>query len=187
MSGRHGRRRGGRVRRLLFRAAMGVALLGVVGGVTLNLALPFWWQQHGQTVVTIVSGSMSPTIRTGEQVLIQNATPDLVVRPGQIVTFSNGPGGHNLTSHRVVEVLSVDGQSGLWLRTKGDANRTADPTLTSADRVVGVVTTHLHWLGPVMLRAQQAQWRLAAFGPALVLFALAEIPALRGRRDNDAG
>src|SRR5438067_1373509 len=122
------------VRRGVFRAALGVSLLMALAGVLLNVAVPKWFTMHDQTIVTITSGSMTPTIGVGDMVVLQKTTPTTDLKVGDIVTFNeglNGPDpGVKYVSHRIVREMTVDGQKGLWMQTKGDANRTPDPNLT---------------------------------------------------------
>ena len=73
----------------------------------------------GYRLVTIKSGSMTPTLGVGDVILDQSVQP-LAVRPGQIVTFRDPALGQRLVTHRVVSMH----RSGDIVRfvTKGDAN-----------------------------------------------------------------
>jgi signal peptidase len=172
-----------RVRRGAFRAALGVSLLAFTVGAILNLVLPFWWQSHGQTIVTITSGSMRPLIEPGDSLLIRQGVPVTDLAVGDVVTFNEAAGAAapKLVSHRIKEIRTVPGQDGLWLQTQGDANSVPDPDLSPASAVVGVVESHLGWLGPVMREAQEPTWRLVLFGPAILLLGLAEVPVMFAR------
>ena len=158
----------------------------VLAGLTLNLVIPYWVKAHDQVIVTITSGSMRPLIEPGDQLVIQKMTPETDIKTGDIVTFSDGtPGSTKLTSHRVIAETEVKDQEGLWIQTQGDANKTPDANLTPESAIVGTVVRQLGPLGRVMQKAQEPVWRLVAFGPALVLLSLAELPALFGRTPKE--
>lgn len=102
--------------------------------------------------VTELSGSMSPVIRTGD-LLVDVAEPANAVRPGQIISFKAPTPGHPVVTHRVIQVQHRNGH--VLVRTKGDANNTADAWLARIDDqrvwrvrmvvpVVGTVIRTLH-------------------------------------------
>jgi signal peptidase I len=91
--------------------------------------------------VTVLSGSMRPAFAPGDMVVV---TPEPVsdVRVGQVISYRIPVGDHHVQSHRVIAVLRRNGT--IAVRTKGDANATADPwtaTLhgTTVWRVRGVL------------------------------------------------
>ncbi|MDF1543130.1 MAG: signal peptidase I [Anaerosomatales bacterium] len=101
-----------------------------------SLALPFAalfiaCVTHGIVVVT--GGSMEPALRAGD-VCVYRRSAD--VRPGQMVVFERD--GAGLVVHRAVTV-GLHGE----VRSKGDANETADREEVPRDRVRGPVTLAL--------------------------------------------
>jgi signal peptidase I len=82
---------------------------------------------HGAVVVT--GGSMEPTLNAGD-VCVYRRSAD--VRPGQMVVFERE--GAGLVVHRAVTV-GLRGE----VRSKGDANETADRELVSPERLRGPV------------------------------------------------
>lgn len=116
-------------------------VLWVILGALAALAL-------GQRPVVVTSGSMSPTIAAGDVVLVM-ARPR--IEPGDIVTFERP--GAGLVTHRVV---GTD-PSGALL-TKGDANRTMDPTPVSPDDVVGVTRFAVPVVGRPGLWLHDGAW-----------------------------
>jgi signal peptidase I len=82
---------------------------------------------HGVVVVT--GGSMEPTLKAGD-VCVYRRSAD--VRPGQMVVFERE--GAGLVVHRAVTV-GLRGE----VRSKGDANETADRELVSSERLRGPV------------------------------------------------
>jgi signal peptidase I len=97
--------------------ALVVALAALVG---LGLLPRTGWYRP----VTVLSGSMEPAFAPGDMVVV---TPEPVgaVRVGQVISYRIPVGDHHVQSHRVIAVLRRDGQ--ISVRTKGDANATADP------------------------------------------------------------
>jgi signal peptidase I len=73
---------------------------------------------------TVLSGSMQPTFRPGD-VIIVTPEPVTAVRPGQVISYQIPIGDHHVESHRVVRVL--DRGTHPVIITKGDNNAEADP------------------------------------------------------------
>lgn len=91
--------------------------------VLLAAVVPAW------TPVVITSGSMAPSIRTGDVVVAADvARSDLDV--GAVIVFGDRSGA--LTTHRIASV----GDDGTY-RTKGDANVVEDSAGVAPDHVVG--------------------------------------------------
>ena len=86
-------------------------------------------------ILVVHTGSMTPTIPSRSAVFVREGT----YRVGQVISFET-PNG--VVTHRLVARRS-DGM----LVTKGDANRTADPGLTSPARVIGGVIAAPRMLG----------------------------------------
>lgn len=74
--------------------------------------------------LTVLSGSMEPTFRPGDLVVV---TPEPLsdVREGQVIAYSVPVADHQVVTHRVIEV--VHGGDAPIVRTKGDSNQAADP------------------------------------------------------------
>jgi signal peptidase I len=85
------------------------------------VALPLGW-----TPSVVVSGSMSPQIRTGDVVLLEPLA-DRPIREGDVIQFRSPEYHNELVLHRVVGV-APDGR----IHTRGDANPQED--LTALDR-----------------------------------------------------
>lgn len=73
---------------------------------------------------TVLSGSMQPTFRPGD-VIIVTPEPVTAVRPGQVISYQIPIGDHHVESHRVVRVLERGTHP--VIITKGDNNAEADP------------------------------------------------------------
>jgi signal peptidase I len=131
-------------RRLAAATAQLALVLALVALVGLALLPRTGWYRP----VTVLSGSMQPAFSPGDMVVV---TPEPVssVRVGQVITYRIPVGDHHVQSHRVIAVIRRDGQ--VAVRTKGDANATADPwTATLHGTTVWHVRTVLPKLGWVV-------------------------------------
>ena len=77
----------------------------------------------GLSVHTIMSGSMKPTMKPGDEI-IADVVPANQIHVGDVVLYLN-PQSWAMTAHRVIK-KTQDGQ-GVKLTMKGDANPIADP------------------------------------------------------------
>ena len=80
--------------------------------------------------LTVLSGSMRPTIPEGAVVVVTPLRPS-EIRVGQILTYAVPEGDRQVVSHRVVEI--VEGGDRPVIRTQGDANNAPDPWLAQVD------------------------------------------------------
>ncbi len=92
----------------------------------------------GQPVMTIISGSMTPTIAVGDIVVDAPVTAAEAshFHVGQIISFRAAPGSPEIITHRIVAVRVQDGA--VSYITKGDANNSADSTPRPASDVIGL-------------------------------------------------
>jgi signal peptidase len=74
--------------------------------------------------VTVLSGSMGPGMPVGAVAFLVPVNP-AAVKVGDVITFQAPIADHPVVTHRVVEIL--EGGAHPVLRTKGDANASADP------------------------------------------------------------
>ncbi|MGA5701104.1 signal peptidase I [Peterkaempfera bronchialis] len=133
--------------RVLRTAGHALLLLAATAAGALALALTLLPLAVHGSVLTVLTGSMAPTIPPGSVVVDRPVPPELI-RTGDIVTFRAGRspgGGEQLVTHRVVAVHSS--RVGLSFTTKGDANRVDDPGRRDASDVRGRVWFHLPQVG----------------------------------------
>ena len=92
----------------------------------------------GQPVMTIISGSMTPTIAVGDIVVDAPVTAAQAshFHVGQIISFRAAPGSPEIITHRIVAVRVTGGA--VSYITKGDANNSADSTPRPASDVIGL-------------------------------------------------
>ena len=125
------------VRRLLL-VVLGLALgvnaylsnaRAVVGN---QLPMPF-----GVGAAVVMSGSMEPTLSTGDLILVRRADEAKV---GDIVVYE---AENHLIVHRIIE-MSDDS-----ITTQGDANNVPDEPI-GADRIKGIVVFHVPYVGRLL-------------------------------------
>ena len=130
-------------------------LLAVLVGSVLFLALS---PVFGIRFDVVLSGSMSPSLNTGDLVLVTEAPP-IDLKEGDVIVFDS-PLGTGLVCHRIVAV----GQgSDITFQTKGDSNEDPDPFLVPSASVMGKVQVVVPWMGYVV------QYLRGPFGPLLIM------------------
>jgi signal peptidase I len=146
--------------------AIGRALLWLVIGLVAAVAvavtamIPF-----GGRALTVMSGSMSPAIDTGDVVVSRSVSP-LDLRLGDIVTFRDPQDSKRLITHRVRGIRISGGEARFV--TKGDANNAAESWVVPSDGKVGLVVYRLPKLG----------YAFSWLGHPFARLALVVVPAL---------
>ena len=116
-------------------AALGLGL-GLIGVVTMPSVF-------GLKSLTVVSGSMEPTIETGSVVIDEVISP-LDAHPGDIVTFQDPLRPRRLT-HRL-QRMRVEGDTA-YMTTLGDANDAPEHWIVQTDGRIGRVVAQVPRLG----------------------------------------
>jgi signal peptidase I len=127
------------------RRTLDLALVGLIGIVlaALVVARLIPALTHSPTFV-VAGGSMEPAIHLGAVAVTEPvSTADL--RPGDVVSLRVGA-QHSVFTHRITRLVTRDDGT-LWIATRGDANRSEDPSLTPASAVLGRVTVTIPYLG----------------------------------------
>jgi len=93
----------------------------------------------GYKSLIVQSGSMEPTIMTGDVIIVAQASS---YRQNEVITFYDIDG--YLTTHRIFEIVS--GSSPRYV-TKGDANRVQDNNEVSLTQIIGKVILTIPKLG----------------------------------------
>lgn len=184
-----------------FRVLVWTAVVTCVGAFSASLAVPAWHGLHGQRLLIVTSGSMSPFVDAGDAAVLQSIDDPSQLQVGQVVTFWP-PGSKHLVTHRIVDLQMLpvleEGPGGRmvpkldtagepitrpYVYTKGDANRTRDANATPLSLVQGVVVAaHPGW-GRWLGWAQSPVGRLTMLAPPLVLLgALEVVESLAERR-----
>ena len=103
-------------------------LIGIIVGISL---LPI---RNNYKILTVMSGSMAPKIKTGYLAVIK---PSSNYQVGDIITFHplEAKKTNDTMTHRIFEVLDKNGTK--TYITKGDANSAPDAGEITGDRIVG--------------------------------------------------
>jgi signal peptidase I len=114
-----------------------VAAVVVVIAVATRLSSKEQYTAFGHPILVVLSGSMSPAIKTGDLIVDNpvSAAGATHLHVGQIATFLEAPGSQTSITHRIVKVLHEHGQ--VLYVTKGDQNNAADTPARPASLVVG--------------------------------------------------
>lgn len=156
--------------------AAGACSLLLVGSLVALVALGVAPRVLGYRPVVVLSGSMTPTFRAGDVILVRQV-PAERLHVGDVITYHIPIGDLHVESHRVVRIVS--GGREPVVVTKGDANAYADPW--QAKLHGGFVWRTVHVLprigyGVVLLRDSRLRPLLVVCLPALlVLLGLAQI------------
>lgn len=115
-----------------------IASLSIVMAVATHLSAKGQYVLFGHPLMTVLSGSMTPVIRTGDLIIDNPVTAAQTrhLHSGQIISFRAAPGSPEFITHRIVAVRVQDGA--VSYITKGDANNTADATPRPASDVIGL-------------------------------------------------
>ena len=144
------------------RFAVGVAIGATLGTAAL-LAAP---NVVGGHAFTVMSGSMTPTIRTGDVVLDERIRP-LQAHIGDIVTFKD-PKKPRLLTHRLRSVRRQGDK--LLMVTKGDANNTVEKWVVPVRGQIGRVRYRVPKVGRLLWRTRTPQAKILIVAlPALLL------------------
>jgi signal peptidase I len=147
---RSGLRRWGRAGRAL---AAGVAC-GLLAAVVLGAGVA---SLAGVRVLTVRSGSMEPSIRTGDAVVVHRIRPS-EIRVGDVVTFTDPTASARLITHRVRAARLTSRHA--HVTTKGDANTGVETWTMPARGELGLVRHRLPRAGYALAWSQSRSGRL---------------------------
>lgn len=135
----------------------------------------------------IVSGSMTGTYDRGSLVL-DEVVPVASLKAGDVITYSppRGAGPTGLVTHRIVSI-GDDPREGRVFRTKGDANRVADPwTFKLPSGRQARVVAGVPWVGYGLAAMARRDVRLILIGLPAALIALASLAGLWRQAGKEA-
>lgn len=127
------------IRWILDGALVGLILVAFSGAV-LGRLIPL----TGRETLIIGGASMEPEIHLGAAVVIEPVTADQLA-VGDIVSLRSGEGLKSIFTHRITRIVSRS--DGIWIETKGDANRIIDASITPARDVMGRVVLNVPFGG----------------------------------------
>ena len=119
-------------------------LVGLVLLLALLLAMSKLPIPGNYKVLTVLSGSMEPAIKTGAVVVVK---PVADYKVGDIVTFNNRDGNIPVT-HRIIGTADENGRS-LFV-TKGDANEEEDSRKVAVADIIGKLLFSVPFMGYVL-------------------------------------
>jgi len=157
-------------RAFILSAAVGLAI-GLIALVTLPSVF-------GYQSLTVVSGSMEPTLGVGSVVIDEVISP-LDARPGDIVTFQDPLHPRQLT-HRL-QRMRVDGDTA-YMVTLGDANDAPERWTVKTDKQISSVVTQLPKLSYARAALGTRYARLGVMGEVLGRGAFLLVDMWRPRR-----
>ena len=117
----------------------------------------------------VLSGSMEPTIMTGDIAIIKSCEID-ELKVGDIVAFKSGT---SVITHRIVEIKEKDGQKEFI--TKGDNNNTEDRYPVEASKIEGIYINRIAKLGNVAMFLQTTTGAIIFISIPFILFILTDI------------
>ena len=120
-------------------------VLGAIIFVALLLIISTFPITGNIKTLSVLSGSMEPTIHTGSVVVIK---PESNYKIGDVITFGKNTKTDIPTTHRIAEMKIVSGEA--VYKTKGDANNTEDSTETPQKEVIGKVLFSIPYLGYIV-------------------------------------
>jgi signal peptidase len=151
-----------RVARIATGACLWLALgaaAGLVGAIVVPSLL-------GMKALTVISGSMEPTIEVGSLVLDERIRP-LEARPGDVVSFQDPTRGKRLVTHRV-RSIRAEGDTAFFV-TKGDANNAVERWSVPTAGEIGRVVYHVPKVGYARAVLTGRNARFALLGMVLLL------------------
>jgi signal peptidase len=136
----------------------------------------------GREAFTVLSGSMTPTLRVGDVVVDKPIHPD-EIRIGDIVTFRDPDSPRRLLTHRVVS-LRIRGTEA-FVDTKGDANETTERWSIPVQGTLGRVEYRVPKLGYTLRWVGGAAGRLALILIPVLLLAILELRRIWRKPEAD--
>jgi len=127
--------------------------------VLIFVLIPLLPIENNYSLKMVLSGSMSPAIKTGSIIMVK---PALNYQVGDVVTYQYGRRARDLTTHRIIE------QQGNEFITKGDNNNAADINPIKKEQILGKVFLTIPYAGYV------ANFARSKFGLIMLIL----IPAL---------
>ena len=122
----------------------------------------------GYKPMLVLTDSMSPTIKSGDLIIIKEINPN-ELKIGDIITFFD-PAGNNQTTvtHTIKNIYKEDGV--LMFETQGDNNNKPDRLLVNADAVIGIYTFRIPVVANIIIFMQTV--------PGLILCVFVPLGAL---------
>ena len=116
-----------------------VALIAMIALLLIISVLPV---TGNYKVLTVLSGSMEPSIKTGSVVIVKSVDKYKI---GDVITFGAKTKIKTPVTHRIYDIKVVEGK--VFYITKGDANDAPDLKEISQKEIIGKVLFSVPYLG----------------------------------------
>ena len=93
---------------------------------------------------TVISGSMEPEYHVGSLIYVKKTSVD-ELEVNMPITYTMN--GGTVVTHRIIEIITDEDTGAVKYVTKGDANKDADGTPVTFDRIIGRPVMHVPVLG----------------------------------------
>jgi len=133
----------------------------------------------GYGSLTVLSGSMEPTLHVGDVVIEDRVSP-LDARIGDVVTFRDPEAPGRLYTHRIVSMTVSNDE--VSFVTKGDANTGVERWRLPAGGKLGRVEYRIPLVGYLTNRAGSRLGRLGLIVLPAILFAIVEVRRIWRRK-----
>jgi signal peptidase I len=153
---------------------------GLAAGLALAMLVPLAFHCRP---LTVMSGSMEPTINTGDVVVARQISP-LDARRGDVVSFRDPDRGGLLVTHRV-RSMSRSGDKVTFV-TKGDANNSSERWRVGTNDKISRTTYRIPAVGRVLAFSHTRQGILMLVLLPLLTLGGLEIASI-WRSDDDEG
>lgn len=124
----------------------------------------------------VLSGSMEPTINTGDIAIIKKCKAD-EIKEGDIIAFRSGK---SVITHRIVEINNSDSESKLV--TKGDNNNSEDRYPVNLETVEGIFVYRIPKLGNFAMFLQTTLGTVIFISIPFILFIIFDVA--QRKKDN---
>jgi signal peptidase I len=133
-------------------------------------------------VLTVLSGSMEPSIKTGSVVVVKPASDYKI---DEVITFGQVSKTKIPTTHRIQDI-KIEGGQPVYI-TKGDANNAADASEVQKKNVIGKVLFSVPWAGyAVEFAKKPIGFALIIIIPALVIISDEIIKIIKELKNKNA-
>jgi len=158
----------------LFGAVL-LILIAFLGSFTLQWVLA-WALQTDTPLHTPISGSMEPTLKIGDLLIIRGGlrAEDIYANPkdGDIIIFRDPRDPNDLPIvHRAIEKFQKDGK--WYFRTKGDNNSRPDNWLVPEDYIIGKVIFVIPKAGYFLRALDETKIYVGGYAITLRMFLMA--------------
>jgi signal peptidase len=165
------------------RGVFNVASLVAIGvSLVIVLAITGSHVFLGYRGFTVLSGSMTPTFRTGDVIVAEKIAP-LDVRIGDIVSFRSPDDPKKLLTHRVISMRAADGK--VAFVTRGDANTGVERWTIADSGVLGHVKYKIPKIGYIANRAGSRFGRLLLLVVPALLLGVLELRRIWRKPEED--